>query len=1350
MKKRLLCLNLAILLLLTQLSPAALAVSVSLNLSSSSTVSKTFSSQDETDRITVNAPTSGWYSMSIETSTSSGDLILYDAEGSQIGFGTRGLYDYQVDAYLEAGTYTMEHMWGQGSRYTLTGTRMLTNTLSIGGTASYRGDAAAYSYVVFTPAESGYYEFTCSDEDFSGIYNSSYEWITSSKAASLTGGQSYYLRFWNYEDYSGSVSVKKIQPAVLTAGQEKKLTVTYNENVTSTLHVAAFTPENTGIYQVFMCFDYSESGTPAYSPPEGMQGFEFSLAVESSSGERLGEKSWADSFDDWDPVYYQRALNLKLERGKTYYVVMETYYLGLGGTLTVSASPVDAQVPVYSDDEQTVLDNALAEMDLNELLPDISFGMDELKGPQISIGDYVFNLFEIEGKVEIPLSKKLTLQIQANTEKKTVNILVGYKTKNGEMTVVGDPNSGEEDTDYWESYLKAKELYQMISGGSANSAAFRSKFQDQYDKLQEFDMDMIVQAKARVGGFIEFSYETGKMEFSEGGGFLAVELSKTLNGRLPSFPAAYLTLRFKASAEGKLIVEAEDSGLNTDLQIDAALGAAIGVGLGKNTGVIQAYLEGGFDGELGVAIRPWRVPGYDEEEPLTVDLTGSLYFKIKLLMWEQTFEEELFKLGLYPELELLADQPWDAITMEQLLNEVRPISRDYLDNLSVQAAPDGEHIYYAEDIYPYAEPSLTALSDDNMLMVWVGDTGEKADNDRTSIMYSVYNGEGWSSAKVICENQAYNDQPVLCRGDDGTIHLVWVRSDVPAQSGWTAADMLEHLELCYTSYHEDTDTWSDPQVVSGENALAEQAQVIAAGDGEVAVAWIQNSENDLLMNTGTNTVCLRRCTNGTWGEIQTIYTSTDPITAITLSVADGSWQGTCTVSEGDTTTVYQLSETGTSLMEQGLLAVRQTDGHIYYIRDTQLYEDNIPTGLSGISNYEIVSSGTRKAVLTLVPTGLTCELFASYYDSGSGTWGNWVQLTGYGKYVRSYSASLDEQGRLTAALNLVEVDEKAESIYGTASLVVAADPQYTDLVMEDWVSYDDDLVTPGGSLPLSFQVTNNSDQLLTELPVKISDSQGQTLQNQTLSCSIAPGESAVLSVDYVLPQELEEHTVTVSVGPVLQETDTSNNAASVVVGCADLNLEVGEPLIQGGQVFLPVTVANTGYAAGTDPVLTVYQDNRAGETLTCIQLDDMQPGETEELLIPLPDRYLFLDDPTVMYALQLELTSAAQERVLTNNSDRVAFGSLLPWQAVGKLDDTGMLTVDLTLEEGAPAGQFVLAIYDDGGRMTVVCSEELSGGASVQLSADLSALSGPVTAKVFWLNPETKEPYSPCWTRTFG
>ena len=1349
MKKRLLCLNLAILLLLIQLSPAALAVSVSLNLSSGGTVTKTFSSGDDTDSITVNVPASGWYSMQIETTTSSGNLILYDPDGSQIGFGTRGVYDYRVDAYLKAGTYTMEHIWGEGTRYTLTASRLLVDTLQTGGSAAYGGDAGTDSYVMFTPAESGYYEFTCSDEHFSGIYDSGYGWVTRSKAAGLTGGQTYYLRFWSYEDYSGQVSAHRLQPVALTAGQEREIPVIYNENIRTTRNVAAFTPERTGMYQVSMDFAYTESGIPPYTPPEGIEGFEFLLAVESPSDGRLAEKDWADSFDPEDPAYYRRTVNLKLERGKTYYVVMETYYLGLSGVLTVSAAPVDVQVPVYTEDEWSVLDNALAELNLNELLPDISFGMDELKGPEISIGDYVFNLFEIEGKLEVPLTKKVTLQIRADTEKKTLNILLGYKTKSGETTVVGDPNSGEEDTDYWESYLKAKELYQLVSGNSANSAAFRSKFQDQYDKLQEFDMDMIVKAKARVGGFLEFSYETGKLEFSEGGGFLAVELSKTLNGRLPSFPAAYLTLRFKASAEGKLLVAAEDAGLNTDLQIDAALGAAIGVGLGKNTGVIQAYLEGGFDGELGVAVRPWRVPGYDEEEPLAIDLTGSLYFKVKFLVWEETFKDELFKLGLYPTLEALSEQPWQSLTTEQLLDRLQPVPRDYLDALSVQGTSDGDALYSAENVYPYAEPSLAVLPDGSLLMVWVGDTRAKADNDRTSILYSVYRGGSWSEPQAIGENGAYHDQPVLCQEADGTVHLVWVRSDTPAQDGWTAADMLEHLELCYSAYEEDMGTWSAPQVISGENTLAEQAQVIAAGDGEVAVAWIQNSENDLLMASGTNTVCLRRCTDGTWGEIQTVYTSTAPITAVTLSVGGGSWQGTCTVSEGDTTTVFRLSETGASPMEQGILAVRQTAGHTYYLRDTQLYEDEIPTGLSGITNYEIVSSGDRKAALTLVPTGLTCELFGSYYDSGSETWGDWVQLTGRGEYIRGYSAVLDQQGGLIAALNLAEVeeDEAGGAVYGAASLIVTADPRYSDLVVEDWVSYDDSLVTPGGKLPLSFQVTNNSGRTLTQLPVTVSD--GQSNGTHTLSCSIAPGESAVLWVDYTLPTELTEHTVTVTVGPMAQEADTSNNAASVTVGCADLDLAAGEPLVQDGQAFLPVTVTNAGYAAGTGLVLTVYQDNRAGETLTQVSLEDLEPGGKQELRIPLPERYLFLDDPTSMYALQLELTASAQERVLTNNSGRVAFGSLLPWQAAGTLDDTGRLTVDLTLEEGQAAGQFVLAVYQTNGRLAAVRSCQISGGEAEQLSADLSALSGPVTARVFWLEPETWAPCSPCWERTF-
>ena len=50
-------------------------------------------------------------------------------------------------------------------------------------------------------------------------------------------------------------------------------------------------------------------------------------------------------------------------------------------------------------------------------------------------------------------------------------------------------------------------------------------------------------------------------------------------------------------------------------------------------------------------------------------------------------------------------------------------------------------------------------------------------------------------------------------------------------------------------------------------------------------------------------------------------------------------------------------------------------------------------------------------MLTLVPTGFTCELFASYYDAGTCGRGDWTQLTGNNRYICSNSAILEKVGK---------------------------------------------------------------------------------------------------------------------------------------------------------------------------------------------------------------------------------------------------------------------------------------------------------------------------------------------------
>lgn len=379
---------------------------------------------------------------------------------------------------------------------------------------------------------------------------------------------------------------------------------------------------------------------------------------------------------------------------------------------------------------------------------------------------------------------------------------------------------------------------------------------------------------------------------------------------------------------------------------------------------------------------------------------------------------------------------------------------------------------FCQTEYPYAEPTLLHLQDGRMLLTWVGDSGQKSDADRTSIFYSVYSSGAWSAPAVICESETYQDHPVLYQDGD-TVYVVWMQADTQLEN-MEAQEVFHHLDLMFSSF--DGGSWSTPVKLSSANVLTETDYVLSAKDGTIAVTWIENSENDMLMASGTNTIFLRIYENGIWGETSMIYSEEAPISGTDVDLSKG-LQMSWSVSSGETTTTYVRDSDGNLRTSNGNdQNARWINGSYYELCNTELYQDGAPTGLSGLTNYEIVSSNTQTVALTLISTGFTCELYGSYYDTGTETWGPWTQLTGFDKYIRSYSAVLDESGKLVAALNLVNVDKNADKIYNNANaeLIVVDDCRYTDLAVENWISYDDDLVTPGGTLPLSFRVTNNS------------------------------------------------------------------------------------------------------------------------------------------------------------------------------------------------------------------------------------------------------------------------------------
>ncbi len=1021
-----------------------------------------------------------------------------------------------------------------------------------------------------------------------------------------------------------------------------------------------------------------------------------------------------------------------------------------------SFANMSARLPVHSEDGEAVEAEVVEQCFFAGMLPDIASGMQVLRGPDVHIAGLSFHLFETDAKLELPLKTLLsdTIEVEVDREKKTVNVTIGFEDDSS-ATVSGDPNAqhGQND-DFWKSYTQAKELVKSITGSTPNSAAFRSRFRSVSDKLKECEADLIVKASTKACGYVELSYESGELKFSEGGIVLAVSIKSTLNGRIPSFPAAYVTLRFEVSAEGNLRVVVNENRTYFDPAFEARLQAAVGVGLGKNTGQFQAYVEGGFEGTLGVYARPSGRFLPEQEDPFSADLTGNLYFSWKLKAWlleaGDSYKKQLFKLGLYPELGLIDEGAKGSPKRGgSIYDDLQPVTRDYLKSPPKRGITDDYSFSRVE--YPYAEPTLLTLSDGRLLLVWVGDDGTKPDGDRTSIFWSVYADGAWSEPAAVWESGTYNDHPVLCP-DGELVHAVWMRADVPLE-GMDAEDALSHLDLVYSAF--DGSAWSEPVVIShAGNGMAETDYALAAADGDAAVIWVENVNNDLLTASGFNSMYLRCFENGAWLDATRILSEKSVVSGLQADMSGG-LQFVCSLTkDGDTTTWHQSPDGSVNPMEENDGA-RWFDGSLYELRGTELYCEGEPTGLEGLTNYEVVSAGEQKAVLTLVPEGFACELFGSYYDAGTGSWGPWLQLTDYGKYIRSYSAVLDESGRIAAALNLVNVSPEAERIYDDASalLAVTADCRYTDLAVDEWLYFDAEQVIPGGTLPLSFRVTNNSCEVLTEITAAIGE------QTFGLTCALAPGESGVLTVDYVLPEALDglldglEIELYVTPDYDASENNTENNRVSAVIGLADLVVTASPPKLTESGAAVAVTVTNMGYGEAENTVLTVCRGNLAGEVLAEEALGGLAPGQTAEYVFDLPEDMLFLSDPAAMLALSFEASCDSAELRLSNNDDHAAFDSPRLFSVETEVSGEGLGLNVTVVNPGREEMSCLLAAaaYDENGRQLTAQLRPLllSSEGSGEETFTFAAAARPLTLRVFLLNGETLAPLSPAWERRF-
>lgn len=224
--------------------------------------------------------------------------------------------------------------------------------------------------------------------------------------------------------------------------------------------------------------------------------------------------------------------------------------------------------------------------------------------------------------------------------------------------------------------------------------------------------------------------------------------------------------------------------------------------MGKSEGKFQTYLEGSMEGVLSATIA-------NKDPKLKVALDGSLHargYAIGHQLLNETYSFPQWQI--YPAEESQAEMKAALLQIGDVATayeEAVVLSRDYLFSgeesmkLSSGGAADTSYLYEENGVFPYCEPYLFALSGGRLLLLMVGDDGSKTDNNRTSLMYSIYDGNRWTAMQKIAEDGTYVDG-IVAKQEGDRVYVTYRKADKTFSDTATLEEMASALEMKMVPY----------------------------------------------------------------------------------------------------------------------------------------------------------------------------------------------------------------------------------------------------------------------------------------------------------------------------------------------------------------------------------------------------------------------------------------------------------------------------------------------------------------------------------------------------------------------
>lgn len=855
---------------------------------------------------------------------------------------------------------------------------------------------------------------------------------------------------------------------------------------------------------------------------------------------------------------------------------------------------------------------------------------DTLYGPVIRIGEYEFPLFALDVSLNTP--NGIMFDTEFDNNENQINVIIGLdlvqysKNKYG----IREKPKGAK---YRQAYTEVKSLVSVFGKNKAESL---KKLQDFKGSLYDSGFKCGFEFDGYCVGYmtIDFNDKSGIPKLIEGEMGIIAKADASWKWPTP-IPLVFAKLEIEGTLETGLNFILQDNGDNY-LVGHAGFSIQPSFAVGVDAVVANAYA--GISGSLECESRY----GYEIEstdQAFKANLNASVFFEINAFMWGNRWDWVFQNYQLYPPQ---ASSQNLSLSSEEL--EFIPPTT-HKKNMIKSSNPN----VFKEDLQIYCHPQIVNLGNDRMFMLYIDDTNNRTNENRTILMYSVFDGTDWREPQPVCDDGTVDFEPSICYDGNGGVHIVWQNGITTFDENVTLDAMSTGIDLFYT--HWNGNEFENTTAITSNNQDMEMAHKVASSGNNIAVVWEQNSDNESISLCGTNSIYRRQFVSGAWQNIENIVSGLPNINSMdttfiginnVVAYTTKSTDVTSTISDSE---LYYYNGTQPVRLTNDNIAdcsVNFLNNELYWLSGSSIVritDGNMNTKEVIAENLDIASSRFKaidnlrgnKSIVWEEDSKSESMFFCINYNPSDNSFGNVEPLSIESGLIRGWDVCMNSDGQIeTAYCHAEYLDEPIDNKpYGNLNLKQKAINRFYNISINPDIYYDGNIVE-SPNLTIHAEIYNSGSLSVTQYNVKIYDEADILLQESTIANSLSVGESVELEIPFNVPTPLRAD-YKISVLPIDgNDLSTTDNTTTFSTGFSDVSIENIEEVRTEFGRQIKTKIKNKSFNPVSNATVKLLEDSADGNVLAIEDLSSIGAFSETELTFNVSESY-YSENPKMFY-----------------------------------------------------------------------------------------------------------------------